>query len=633
VRSPVPGLIRISTALCLGALALGLAPAPSALAADPAPVPPATASADPSTGPDTGPDAGNDPGWTSADAEAFWTPALMASAVPETAAVGPAPATAPASGDQHTEPAQPGAHAAAAEPERATAAATVPRGTHFAGVPSIGTLYYLGKDQTAHNCTASVVKSPGKDLILTAGHCAPGPGGHTAFVPQYDQGKEPFGIWAVTRGYTVPGHSTSGTASNLDFAFGVVADRNGRKLEDVTGGNTLTRTPGYTNQAVTVIGYPGKSSKDEHDQPIRCTVPTDRLPGAGLTQLRIACDGFWDGVSGGPWLTHFNGSTGDVIGNVGGLNGGGLPNSNDTYYDRFSYSPVYGDQIFSLYQQATTGSVAPPPPTAYSMGDRSVWRNARHVVAGNFTGRTRAEDMVTIWVDGEVTLYHGDGNSHFTGETQLVAPKSLWKDAVSVTAGTFTPGSNRSGLVVRWIDGELDLYPDVSAAGIGEEVRLENTNSAWTRATVAAGQFGGNGTGPTALVVAWGDGHVSEFPDIAGSHSMAGEVQMIAANKTWTWMRGIAAGDLAGNNGSDLVVRWLDGTLTLYPDVDAAGTHQEITLLQPNAAWTTVTDMTVGNFSANGWPDDLVALFPDGQLTLYPDSGSKGLGAPVALVG
>ncbi|MBC3843384.1 hypothetical protein GXW82_33705 [Streptacidiphilus sp. 4-A2] len=80
------------------------------------------------------------------------------------------------------------------------------------------------------------------------------------------------------------------------------------------------------------------------------------------------------------------------------------------------------------------------------------------------------------------------------------------------------------------------------------------------------------------------------------------------------------------------MVRWTDGTLTLYPDVDDSGTHQEITLLPPNAAWTNVIDMTVGNFSANGWPDDLVALFPDGQLTMYPDSGSKGLGAPVALV-
>jgi hypothetical protein len=202
---------------------------------------------------------------------------------------------------------------------------------------------------------------------------------------------------------------------------------------------------------------------------------------------------------------------------------------------------------------------------------------------------------------------------------------------VSITAGTFTPESNQSGLVVRWIDGELDLYPNVSAAGIGNEVRLENSNSTWTKATAVAGQFGGNGKVPTALVVAWSDGHVSEFPNIT-SHSMAGEVQMIAANKTWTWMRGITAGDLAGNNGSDLVVRWLDGTLTLYPDVDNSGTHQEITLLPPNTAWTNVTDMTVGNFSANGWPDDLVALFPDGQLTMYPDSGSKGLGAAVSLV-
>ncbi|MBC3843385.1 hypothetical protein GXW82_33710 [Streptacidiphilus sp. 4-A2] len=543
-----PGLTRISTALCLGALALALAPAPSALAAgSPTASAPASAPADPGSDPGSGSGSGsgNDANWTSADAEAFWTPALMASAVPETTATGPAPSTTPSTAPSASaSPAGPGVHAAASGPR--PAAAAVPTGTHFAGVPSIGTLYYLGKDQTAHNCTASVVKSPGKDLILTAGHCAPGPGGHTAFVPEYNQGKEPFGIWAVTSGYTLPGHSTSGTASNLDFAFGVVADLNGRKLEDVTGGNTLTRTPGYNNPAVTVIGYPGKS-KDGHDQPIKCTVPTVRLPGAGLTQIQIACDDFWDGVSGGPWLINFNGTTGDIIGNVGGLNGGGLPNPNEKYYDRYSYSPVYGDQIFSLYQQATAGAVAPPP-AAYSMGTRSLWKDARHVVAGNFTGKPRAEDMITVWVDGEVTLYHGDGNSHFTGETQLVPPNSVWKDAVSVTAGTFTPESDQSGLVVRWIDGELDLYPDVSAAGIGPEVRLENTNATWTKATVVAGQFGGNGKVPTGLVVAWSDGHVSEFPNIT-SHSMTGEVQMIAANKTWTWMRGVAAATWPATTG------------------------------------------------------------------------------------
>ena len=78
--------------------------------------------------------------------------------------------------------------------------------------------------------------------------------------------------------------------------------------------------------------------------------------------------------------------------------------------------------------------------------------------------------------------------------------------------------------------------------------------------------------------------------------------------------------------------RWATATRGGTPDVDYSGTHQEITLLAPNTAWTTLTDMTVGNFTSNGRPDDLVALFADGRLTLYPDSGSKGLGTPVPLI-
>jgi V8-like Glu-specific endopeptidase len=534
----------------------------------------------------------------------------MATAVPET--VGTSPVPPPRGG------ARPGPRA------------TVPTGTHFGGVPSVGTLYYLGKDQTAHNCTASVVKSPGRDLILTAGHCGPGPNGRTAFVPGYHQNAEPFGIWAVTRGYTLPGHGTTGTGSNLDFAFAVVADRNGRKLEDVTGGNTLTRTPGYANPAVTVIAYPEKS-KDPQDQAIRCTVPTTRLGGAGLTQMRVDCRGYWDGVSGGPWMINFNGTTGDIIGNVGGLNGGGLVDPADPLYQQVSYSPFYGDQIFALYKQATTDTSPPPPPPAFSMGDRGTWQHARHVVAGNFTGHGRTQDLITIWSDGEVTLFHGDGNAHFTAETELLAPNPTWTHVVSVTAGPFTAGSTASDLVVRWSDGELTLYTSVGAAGIGGEVQLAAPNATWTHSTVLTGRFGDNGTTSAALVVAWDDGHVSEFPQIT-AHSLAGEIQMIAANATWTHVRDITAGDLGGNNGYDLLVRWSDGELTLYPDVDATGTHTEIQLAAPNPTWQTLRDFTVGNLTANGRPDDLVTVWADGHVTLYADTGPKGLGTATTLV-
>src|SRR5690242_6385346 len=51
-----------------------------------------------------------------------------------------------------------------------------------------------------HYCTASVVASPGEDLLITAAHCINGGGGagykgDIVFIPDYRDGSEPYGEW------------------------------------------------------------------------------------------------------------------------------------------------------------------------------------------------------------------------------------------------------------------------------------------------------------------------------------------------------------------------------------------------------------------------------------------------------
>ncbi|MFF9479960.1 trypsin-like serine peptidase [Streptomyces sp. NPDC014733] len=267
--------------------------------------------------------------WTAEAAADFWTPAKMAAAMPH--------------GDA---PAGPAATAALTP-----AAASVPTARHISGIPSVGVLFSVDKDAHAHYCTASVVSSPRRNLLLTAGHCNPGK--RAAFVPKYRSGAttQPYGVWAITKSFLYPGHGTTGSASDLDFAFATVApDRRGRSVESLTGGNTLTPTPGYTND-VTVIGYPSVRN-DPEDRAIRCETRTTRLD--GYRQLRMRCNGFHGGTSGSPWLTHFDERTrtGRVIGNIGGLNGGG---PNGPHADRTSYSPYYGTEILALYLRAISG--------------------------------------------------------------------------------------------------------------------------------------------------------------------------------------------------------------------------------------------------------------------------------------
>lgn len=218
---------------------------------------------------------------------------------------------------------------------------------HFEGIPTVGVLFSVDDDMHAHYCTASVVHSPNRDLILTAAHCAPGT--NTAFVPQYTSGAklQPFGAWAVAQVYSDSRWTYSGSGSDYDVAFArVQADANGDRIEDLTGANLLTPTPSYRNK-VTVVGYADEDADaDPSGEAIACTTTTSQL--ADHDQLRIDCGGFYSGTSGSPWLLGYNPltHTGEVIGLIGGLNGGGPD-------DRTSYSPRFGTAVQQLYAQAT----------------------------------------------------------------------------------------------------------------------------------------------------------------------------------------------------------------------------------------------------------------------------------------
>ncbi|GHF34799.1 hypothetical protein GCM10010218_14960 [Streptomyces mashuensis] len=278
--------------------------------------------------------------WSSEEARRFWGPSRMSASLDDSADGDRGPAgTGPGEADAGAADS-----ADAARPLNGSA-------QHFDGVPSVGVIFYVGEDMRDHHCTASVVHSPKGNLILTAGHC--GMGDDAAFVPGYrkGEGKQPYGVWAVDRTFVDPRRQDTGPGSDYDFAFATVkADGRGRPVERVTGANRLARTPGWVNR-VTVIGYPAADS-DPADQAVRCTALTSRLE--GFRQLRMRCNGFFSGTSGSPWLIHFDEKTrtGDVVGVLGGLNGGG-PDGEDS--DKISYSPVNDDEIFKLYLDAING--------------------------------------------------------------------------------------------------------------------------------------------------------------------------------------------------------------------------------------------------------------------------------------
>ena len=137
------------------------------------------------------------------------------------------------------------------------------------GRPPIGVLFYKGHDLKAHYCTASVVNSATRNLILSAAHCRPG--SLEAFVPGYrihGTTTAPYGIWPVLKNYTDSRYRSTGAGTDFDYAFAkVAANTAGKQIQDVVRGNTLTATPTYTNHWVGVTGYP-RANAAPVDRPV-----------------------------------------------------------------------------------------------------------------------------------------------------------------------------------------------------------------------------------------------------------------------------------------------------------------------------------------------------------------------------
>jgi len=216
-------------------------------------------------------------------------------------------------------------------------------GQAFAGTPAVGALFTAsGGKLGQHFCTASVINSPHGDLAITAAHCVTGTSGTIDFVPGYDKGSTPYGVWMVTKVYVDQAWRSSYGADD-DFAILRIGQPGSTEpIEDETGAEELATGTPASHQQVQVVGYPSATS-----QPVTCRNWL-KEPMAG--QLEFDCGGYPDGTSGGPFLSKVNQTTGQgtVIGVIGGYQQGG-----DT--DAVSYSAVLGPSAAALYKTAVAG--------------------------------------------------------------------------------------------------------------------------------------------------------------------------------------------------------------------------------------------------------------------------------------
>lgn len=604
--------LRRALSAAAGAAALILLPGLPAYAdqGDPPPSGNATPSAlaeQPSVPPTPVPAGGDDDtrGFTPADADSYWTPERMRAAKPvqeQEAKQFPAPTRTPRS------PSKP-----------------------FEGLPIVGTFFWNDGTDTGRFCGGTVVKSPGKNIVMSAGHCFDDQDArkNLTFVPQYDDGRKPHGAFTVKPGriYVDKRYLSKGpdAAADLDFNFLQIEPRGGKNVEDVVGGAELMINAGYAHDPARLIGYPANQKRplDCTDKTVRYNSTDPKIPGSFL---RIACDKYSGGASGGPFLIKRGGGWG-LIGVIGGWKTGGDK-------DDISYSSYLDADTKALYDDAVNNR---QPAGRGVLGKAETWKHAEVIAGGYFTdgnpGTWDYSDLLVRWTDGEVTLYRGAGEDadNFDKEIRLIGPNGTWKHAETIAAGDFT-GADRDDLIVRWTDGELTLYPDVDERGFHGEVQLQKPNATWKHAiSITGGRYTSSNKWADDLLVRWSDGEVTLYTDV-NRDGFHGEKKLAAPNGTWKHASTITSGDFTGNDQHDLMVRWTDGELTLYKDLDQNGFHGEIQVKKPNRLWTHATLLGAGDYTENRHPDDFLVRWSDGEVSMYPDADETGLNREITLV-
>jgi hypothetical protein len=181
-------------------------------------------------------------------------------------------------------------------------------------------------------CSATVIDSPTRRLVLTAGHCInSGPilfsslsfwSRYAQFVPAYSHGTAPFGTFVARRNAVfAPRAWVKGANQNFDVGAMLVSpNARGIDVADAVGGGVTIALDLTRRQQFETFGYPGKSRVMQGCRSPYVGDDSRMYSLAGPPTIAISCH--WaPGASGGGWL--IDGGTA-----INGLTSYGKPNDN-----------------------------------------------------------------------------------------------------------------------------------------------------------------------------------------------------------------------------------------------------------------------------------------------------------------
>lgn len=187
-----------------------------------------------------------------------------------------------------------------------------------------GILFFRRPDGSDAHCSASVVASHSRSLVLTAAHCVQSGDGWNQmmmFVPAYNGGdpmqeQAPLGRWPLRQAF-VPGSYRQKVEG--DVAVVSIYPRAGQLLQDVVGDafEPLETDSSAFFDSADLYGYPGVANIGDgpyHGEQRHCR--SSAVPGNPDSVLTLPHCAAMDGNSGGPVVVEAPGLAGLVIGVV-----------------------------------------------------------------------------------------------------------------------------------------------------------------------------------------------------------------------------------------------------------------------------------------------------------------------------
>lgn len=242
----------------------------------------------------------------------------------------------------------------ASDPEHEAPAETI--GTVRPGpVPAgVGKLFFTHVPGRDSSCTATVVPSASKDVVLTAAHCVNG--GLTpddtpievtnlVFVPSFDDGARPHGVYPV-RAFAWPDTYQGPTNGRDDVAVLALDPVDGEHVADVAGTQRISFERPESPAPTDILGYPG--SRLAHGRKVQqCDVVAEHTPNTVVDKWSSPCD-LAGGSSGGPWMTGFDDATG--TGTIYGVTSMGTVNEDGVTTELSA--AAFTDEVRALYDSA-----------------------------------------------------------------------------------------------------------------------------------------------------------------------------------------------------------------------------------------------------------------------------------------